>query len=136
MYADAQATQHAPPHPPPPVIYNVTWSRYYDDSRGNTSKVTCSILDRRYPRFGDFPHFPYIGGGWNVHNPAICGSCWNLTNVKTHKRISVTVIDHAKSGYNISLEAFNVLNGGLVGSKTLQAVATPVDTKYCGHIKK
>jgi hypothetical protein len=135
MYADAQAAQHGPP--PFPLHYTVSWSNEYDNKNGNTSKVACKTLAHRFPHFKDFPHFPYIGGAWNIpRDPLLCGSCWNLTDLKTHKTISVTVIDHAKSGYNISKEAFNVLNGGKLGSKTLQATAKQVDQKYCGHIKK
>lgn len=136
IYADAQVAQHATPIPPI-FIYNVTWSNEYDNKNGNTSKVICNTLDHRFPHFGDFPHFPYIGGAWNIlRNSLLCGSCWNLTDLKTRKTVFVTIIDHSRGGYNISKEAFNELNGGKLGSKTLQAVANQADAKYCGHIKK
>ena len=136
MYADAQAGQYAP-RPPPFFIYNVTWTNEYDNKHGDTSKVACNSLAHHDPHFKDFPHFPYIGGAFNVKRGSeLCGSCWNLTELKTRKTISVTIIDHTKSGYNISKEAFNVLNGGKLGSKVLQAEAKQVDTKFCGHFKK
>jgi len=37
----------------------------------------------------------------------IIGTCWNVTY--QDETIVVTVIDHADDGYNLSLEAMNVL---------------------------
>ncbi|KAF8488515.1 Cerato-platanin-domain-containing protein [Russula emetica] len=129
-YADGQ-------HALPIVVYNVTWSNRYDNKNGDTNKVACSTgphgLAQRYPHFKDFPDFAYIGGAWNVKwGSQYCGSCWNLTNLKTYKTISVTIIDSAKTGYNISKEAFEKLNGGKVGSGTLQAEAQQVSPHFCG----
>jgi len=119
-YADAQAAQL-----PIPSLYNVTWSSWYDDPNGDTSKVACSSLARRYPHFKNFPHFPYIGGGFNIKKGSQdnCGWCWILTNVKTKKWIIITPIDSdTNQGFNISKEAYNVLSGGQP-SKTLLAEA-------------
>jgi len=133
-YADAQ-------HALPIILYNVTWTNYYDNKKGDTKHVACSTgphgLAHRYPHFKDIPHFPYIGAAWNVKwGSAYCGSCWNLTDLKTHKTISITLMDSTKSGYNISKEAFNVLNGGKLGSTWLQAVAKQVAPYPCGLKKK
>ena len=133
-FADAQ-------HALPIIVYNVTWSSRYDNKNGDTNKVVCNTgpygLAKRYPHYKDFPHFPYIGGAWNVKwGSQYCGSCWNLTNLKNHKTISVTVIDSARADYyNISKEAYTKLNGGSGGSGTLQAEAKHVDSKYCGFKK-
>jgi hypothetical protein len=130
MYADGQ-------HALPIIVYNVTWSNRYDNKDGDTKHVACSNLAHRYPHFKDFPHFPYIGGASFIHRgiPGNCGSCWNLTDLKApHKTISVTVIDTTTqpgARYNISKEAFNVLNGGKLGSKWLQAEARLVSPHPC-----
>ena len=132
-YADAQQGQHVLPI----VLYNVTWTNKYDNKNGDTDRVACSNLSHHYPHFKDFPHFPYVGGAYNVKRGSeYCGTCWNLTDLKTHKTISITLINSAKSGYNISKEAFNVLNGGKLGSTWLQAEAKEVDRHYCGFKNK
>ena len=75
------------------------------------------------PHFKNFLDFPYTGGAWNVRlGSDYCGWCWNLTDLKNHKAIYVTLIDNARTGYNISKEAYNVLSGGQP-SKTLLAEA-------------
>jgi len=129
-YADAQ-------HALPIADYLVLWSSRYDNKNGDTMGVSCSTgphgLARRYPHFGDFPSFPYIGGAFNVEwGTEYCGTCWNLTNLRTHKTISVTVIDNARPGYNISEEAFVELNGGGVGNGRLAAEAKQVSPHFCG----
>jgi hypothetical protein len=127
-YADAADGQHVLPI----ILYNVTWTNKYDNKNGNTKGVACPDLDHRYPHFKDFPDFPYIGAAWNVKpNNQYCGTCWNLTDLKTHKTISVAIIDSTKTGYNISKEAFDKLNGGKSGS-WLQAEAKQVPPSYCG----
>ena len=127
-------------HALPIIVYDVTWTSRYDNKHGDTNGVTCNTgshgLALTYPHFRNFPDFPYIGGAWNAKfNSSFCGSCWNLTNLKNHKTISVTVMDYARSGYNISREAYKKLNGGRVGSGTLKAEAKQVDGKYCGMKK-
>jgi hypothetical protein len=138
-YADsAQRDQDtlAPPNiPPPGILYNVTWAGKYT---GDPKNVTCSNPTRQYPHFGDIPRFPNYGGAWNVvsKDSKFCRTCWNLTDPKTRKTIFIIVIDTAKPGwYNISQEAFIVLNGGHSG-KALQATAKEVDSRYCYPFKK
>jgi hypothetical protein len=129
-YADAQAAQHVLPI----RVFNVTWSSKYDNKSGDTSKLPCSKLARRYPHYHDFPHFPYIGGAWNINRTSsqYCGTCWNLTNLKAPKAVYVTVIDSASANYyNVSKEAYMKLSGGKLGSGTLQATAKQVSTVYC-----
>jgi Cerato-platanin len=127
-YADAADGQHVLPI----ILYNVTWTTKYDNKSGSTKSGACSNLARHYPHYKDFHDFPYIGGAYNVKpNNQYCGSCWNLTDLKTNKTISLVVLDSTKTGYNISKEAFNKLNGGKVGSTWLQAEAKPVLPHFC-----
>ena len=121
-YADAQAGQHALP-----AVYNVTWSRWYDDKNGDTKQVACSSLARRNPRFGYLSHFPYIGGAFVIKRGSQnnCDRCWMLTNVKTKKWIIIFPIDSdTNHGFNISKEAYDVLSSGS-GNKSMLAEATP-----------
>ena len=168
MYADAQQGQHAlhkppitkppkptkppptptkpppksttPPFPPPGLLYDVTWAPKYGNKNVSTKSATCSNLARQYPHFGNFPHFPYIGGAWNINSSSskACGECVNLTDPKTRKTIFITIMDKAKTTkpgwYNISEVAFKALNGGKSGT-VLQASAKVVNASYC-HPKK
>jgi hypothetical protein len=126
----------APPKPPPVVLYDVTWAPKYGNRSGITKSATCSNLARQYPHFGNFPHFPYIGGAWNVTSSSskACGTCVNLTDTKTHRTIFITVMDKAKTTkpgwYNISQVAFTALNGGKPGT-VLQASAKEVNSRFC-----
>ena len=150
MYADAQQGQHAlhkppvtkppptPIKPPPIVLYDVAWTGKYDNPNGSTKNVTCSNLARQYPHFGNFPHFPYLGGAWYITNSSskACGTCVNLTDPKTRKTVFITLIDTAKPRwYNISEVVFKALNGGKPGT-VLQAEAKEVDARYCHPPKK
>jgi hypothetical protein len=129
-YADAQ-------HALPIVVYNVTWSSKYDNRNGSTNNVSCSNgphgLAPLYPHFRNFPGFPSIGGAFNIKwGSPNCSECWNLTHLGTHKSISFTAIDTATTGFNLSRESFIVLNGGKLGSGTLQAEAKLIPRHYCG----
>ena len=156
MYADAQQGQHAlhkppvtkpppksttPPKPPPVVLHSIACTNKYDNPNGSTKSVTCSNLAHKYPHFGNFPHFPYIGGAWNITSSSskACGACVNLTDPKTRKTVFITVIDRARTTkpgwYNISEVAFKALNGGKPGI-VLQASAKEVNARYCPPLKK
>jgi len=124
----------------PIILYNVTYSTKYDNKYGDTNKTACNTgphgLAHRFPHFKNFPHFPKIGGAWNVKwGSQYCGSCWNLTNVKNRKTISIIAMDKAKSGYNISHEAFKILHGGGWGH-VLKAEAKLVAPYWCGYRHK
>ncbi|KAF8489427.1 hypothetical protein F5888DRAFT_1892895 [Russula emetica] len=121
---------------PKPSAYTVAWSRKYDKKDGDTSKVTCSKLDKKFPHFVDFPSFPYIGAAKNGKD--YCGTCWSLTDVKTGQTITVTIIDTTNLiidtatitvDYVISQEAFEKLNDGK--GNTLKAEAKLVSDKPC-----
>ena len=129
-HADAQ-------HALPIVVYDVTWTTKYDNRNGSTLNISCSTgphgFAHRYPHFKDFPNFPYIGGAFNIKRGSPnCGECWRLTHLRTKKSILFTAIDTATTGFNISEKSFNVLNGGLLGSKTLKATAALVPRELCG----
>ena len=86
-----------------------------------------------FPTFGSLPNFPFIGGAAAVagFNSPECGSCWELTYNGTS--INVLAIDHADSGFNIALGAFNVLtDGNGVSVGRINAQAQQVDPSQCG----
>jgi len=119
------------------TTYKVTWDATYDNPNGYTSNVACSDgpygLDTTYPQFKNFPDFPNLGGAfdtkWGSPN---CGNCWKLTDKQTGRRIYFTAIDATGVGFNIGKKAFTALNGGTVGSGTLEAEAISVPRQFCG----
>ena len=118
-------------------IYKVTWDATYDNPNGNTNSVACSNgphgLSGTYPLFEDFPDFPYLGGAFNTKwGSPNCGKCWKLTDTQTGRWIYLTAIDAAGTGFNIGKHAFIELNGGTLGSGTLEAEAVPVPGHFCG----
>ena len=130
--ADAQQDQHTLF---PIVQDNVRWTHSYDSNR-STKSIACSYFPPRYPKFKDFPLYPFIGGMWFLKNhPELCGTCWNLTAVKPpHRTISVMAIDSDEPYWSDLTEmAFISLNGG--PGISLQANFRQVDDHHCG-IKK
>ncbi|KAF8488516.1 Cerato-platanin [Russula emetica] len=119
------------------ATYKVTWDATYDNPNGNTNGVACSNgpngLAGAFPQFDNFPDFPYLGGAfdtkWGSPN---CGKCWKLTDTQTGRWIHITAIDAAGGGFNIGKHAFIALNGGMVGSGTLEAEAIAVSGHHCG----
>ncbi|KAF8839856.1 Cerato-platanin [Paxillus ammoniavirescens] len=106
----------------PALAYTVSYDTTYDQGSTSLDEVACSngsngLETDGYTTFNSIPNFPYIGGapqitGWNS---ASCGTCWTLTYTNTKgvaTSINVTAIDvgdAAFEGFNISLEAMNVL---------------------------
>ncbi|KIY50655.1 Cerato-platanin [Fistulina hepatica ATCC 64428] len=122
------------------VAVSVTYDELYDDSSESLDTVACSngqygLTTRGYTTFGSLPDFPYIGGaeavtGWDSPN---CGTCWELYYDVTGVTIYVLAIDYAASGFNIALEAMNVLtDGNAVFDGNIDATATQVDASICG----
>lgn len=117
---------------------NVAYDETYDNSSQSLSTTSCSdgtngLLTKGYTTFGSLPDFPYIGAaaavtGWNSD---ACGTCWQLTyNGNT---INVLAVDHAGDGFNLSLEALNVLTDYQAQSLGhVTATATQVDSSVCG----
>ena len=133
-YTDAQRDQHSLP----PIWYNVTWAGKYDNQYFNTRNVACSDLSKQYPYFKDFPRFPFIGGASFIKKGSdLCGTCWNLTNPRTGKTISIAAIDSASQidRFNISQRSFNTLNGEKPG-QWLLAIVTKVRGYHCGFESK
>ena len=115
------------------ATFKVTWDSIYCNPKGNTSSVACSNLAGKYPYFGDFPSFPYLGGAFDIKfGSPNCGKCWKLINTKNRKSIYFTAIDSAESGFNLGKCAFIELNGGTVGSGILEAEAIAVPRHFCG----
>ena len=118
------------------TTYKVTWDATYDNPEGNTLGVACSNgphgLAAKYPHFRNFPDFPFLGGAFDTKfGSPNCGKCWKLTDKTSRRFIYFTAID-ASGSFNIGKRAFTALNGGTVGSGTLEAEATPVPGHFCG----
>ncbi|KAG6840617.1 hypothetical protein C0991_005516 [Blastosporella zonata] len=101
------------------LAVTLSYDQTYDNSGQSLNTVACSdgpngLITAGFTTFGSLPKFPYIGGAqavaaWDSPN---CGTCWNLTytNPKgVSKSISVLAVDHTDTGFNIALEAMNVL---------------------------
>ncbi|KAI1324548.1 Sm1 protein [Xylariaceae sp. FL0255] len=117
----------------------VLYDQGYDDASRTMDDVACSNgangLETRYgyETQGAIPDFPYIGSaaaiaGWNSPN---CGTCWQLSY--GGRTINILAIDHAATGFVISLEAMNALtNNNAVGLGNIQATAVQVPVSDCG----
>jgi hypothetical protein len=120
---------------------SLSFDKAYDNKSGLLSSTACSDgsngLSNSYETFGDLPKFPYIGGAkaissWNSPN---CGTCWKLTytNKGKSKSINVLAIDVADDGFNISLEAMNVLtNNTATKLGRIDVTSKQVDASKCG----
>ncbi|KAI9069532.1 Cerato-platanin [Trametes sanguinea] len=118
----------------------VTYDETYDNPNGDLNDVTCDngpngLLPKGFTDFKSLPTFPNIGGAAVVtsFNSPNCGTCWKLTYAGTGKSINVLAIDHAETGFHISLEAMNALTGNqsvLLGS--IDATVTQVNPSECG----
>ncbi len=109
-------TQYAQPSP-----LKATYDQTFDNPGGSVMGVACSDglngLAKTYPTFGNLPHFPYIGGAYDiVWNSTNCGSCWRITNTANNAIVFVTAIDTAGHGFNIATKAFKKLNDGQLGN--------------------
>ncbi|KAG5639173.1 hypothetical protein H0H81_006077 [Sphagnurus paluster] len=103
-------------------------------SDGSHGLKTCG-----FTTFGSLPTFPYIGGteaiaGWNSPN---CGTCYRLTySNKTSgvkKSVNVLAVDRTVPGFNVALEAMQVLLGpGAADIGTAVVDAVQVDAVVCG----
>jgi len=116
----------------------VSWDSVYDNGEGSLATVACSdgpngLLTKGYDVFGDLSTFPNIGGssvvpGWNSPN---CGTCWNITY--QGRTITVTVVDHADEGYNLSKEAMDALTNVQADSfGVIDATSVQVPNSLCG----
>ncbi|KIJ12522.1 hypothetical protein PAXINDRAFT_171081 [Paxillus involutus ATCC 200175] len=130
----------------PALAYTVSYDTTYDQGSTSLDEVACSngsngLETDGYITFSSIPNFPYIGGapqitGWNS---ASCGTCWTLTYTNAEgvaTSINVTAIDvgdAALEGFNISLEAMNVLTNNQaeqLGRVPVTAAQAPVSS--CG----
>lgn len=112
-----------------------SFDNHFDDASASTNIVACSNLTPQHPTLGSFPTFPNIGGSFAItgFGSAECGSCWRITDTSTGVGITVTAIDVAGEGFNLSEEALNTLTNGLavqIGRANVTAVQ--VAASNCG----
>jgi hypothetical protein len=122
--------------PVPPHLY-ATHDPKFDHPHGVTKNVTCADgkngLAKRYPRFGDFPSYPFVGGAYDItpHSPN-CGACWKLVNKKINVSISFIAIDYAPRGFTLSGPAYKKLSGGHAGKEGVEVEGRKVPHAVCG----
>lgn len=118
---------------------HVSYDTVYDNGGLSLNGVACSDgpngLESKgpYNTLGDLPTFPNVTGadvvaGWGSPN---CGTCWTITY--NNQSVTVTVVDHAGDGFNLSEEAMNFLtNNQAEFLGTVDATAVQVDASNCG----
>ncbi|PCH42249.1 immunomodulatory protein [Wolfiporia cocos MD-104 SS10] len=118
--------------------YKITYDQFYDNKDASLNSTACSngpngLITKGYTTLGSLPDFPYIGGSFAVphwDSPG-CGTCWQLNYNGT--TIDVLAVDTAGVGFNLALEAFEVLGGETgVEAGFVYATATQVDSSVCG----
>jgi Cerato-platanin len=121
--------------PPQPSPLRATFDTTFDNRNGSMNGVACSNgefgLAAKFPKFGDLPSFPFIGGAYNiVWNSPNCGECWEITNPETGASVIITAIDTAGAGFNLSNEACRALTGG--STDPITVIAHLVPRSFCG----
>ncbi|EPS98394.1 hypothetical protein FOMPIDRAFT_124824 [Fomitopsis schrenkii] len=115
---------------------SVSYDEIYQTASESTNYVACSEILQAAGQttFGQVPDFPYIGGASVVtgFDAPYCSTCWNLTYESN--TIHVYVIDSAGDGFNIALDAMNLLtNNQSEFYGRVNATATQVDDSVCGR---
>ncbi|KAN0137829.1 Cerato-platanin [Lactarius tabidus] len=115
----------------------VRYNTIYDNPNYSLNGVACSNgnngLVTNFPTLGKLPTFPGVGGvfavsGWGSPE---CGSCWKLRY--NGNSIYVTAVDTISDGFDISLEAMNILTGGqAVALDSIDAHVRKVSRSFCG----
>ena len=120
---------------PPIPFLHATHTKKYDDKNGLLNSTHCPGIAPHYKHFHNVPDFPRIGGAYDIRNdPTNCGACWNITNKENNKSIFLTAIDSAQIGFfNISEEAFKLLNKGKLGDRPLSVSAVRAPPSFCLH---
>nr|BAN04650.1 cerato-platanin-like protein 4 [Grifola frondosa] len=117
---------------------SVSYDQTYDGASTSLDEVACSdgpngLITKGYTTFGSLPDFPFIGGaqavaGWDSPE---CGTCWTLSY--NGNSINVLAIDHTATGFNIALEAMNVLTDNqAVFLGRVEATAVQTAASNCG----
>ena len=122
------------------TVEPVRQNNFYDNGNESMNNVACSNgangLVTKFPPFNKLPTFPFIGGGFTVHNwnSPECGSCWELTDPATGVTIFVTAIDTISSGFSLSHAAVSNLTRGNAGPtfSEVNVDATEVPRHICG----
>lgn len=121
---------------------SVSHDQKYDVGTSSLTTVACSdgdngLINRGYTNFNSLPSFPRIGGaptvnGWNSPN---CGKCYKIhySNPHYQNTIFVTAVDAAPGGFNLGLNAMNLLtNNRAVELGRVDAVYSEADPSNCG----
>ncbi|PIL33017.1 hypothetical protein GSI_04466 [Ganoderma sinense ZZ0214-1] len=130
-----------------PMNVSVSFDQTYDNPNNSMDLVACSdginglITRNGWTTFGQASGFPNIGGSFAVagFDSPNCGTCWQLSFAATNKTLNVLAIDVAPLGFNIALEAMNVLtNNASVDLGRVEMTAVQVDATGCeqGGVKK
>ncbi|KAF8467142.1 Cerato-platanin-domain-containing protein [Russula ochroleuca] len=119
-----------------PIIHDARVNDAYDNPNTSTNTVACSNgpngLAARFPKLGDFPTFPFIGGTFDiVWNSPNCGGCWKITNIGNNASIHMTAVD-TSLGFDLSEDAFKALNNGQIGQGVLQVTGGKIPRSVCG----
>lgn len=118
--------------------YKITYNTVYDNADTSLNDTACSngvngLITKGYTTLGSLPDFPYIGGSFAVPhwNSTGCGTCWELSYNGTS--INVAAVDTAGVGFDLSLDAYNVLTDGQgVAAGFVFATVAQVDASVCG----
>ncbi|KAG6884919.1 hypothetical protein C0993_007286 [Termitomyces sp. T159_Od127] len=121
---------------------SVSFDPVYDNATESLNIVSCSdgpngLESKGFTTFGSLPNFPFIGGAAAVEgfDSLNCGTCWNLTFVTStgvSNTISVLAIDNAGTGFNIAMEAMDVLTDNqAVFLGRVNATSVQVDPSIC-----
>ncbi|OBZ75985.1 Allergen Asp f 15 [Grifola frondosa] len=117
---------------------SVSYDQTYDTASTSLAEVACSdgpngLLSKGFTTFGSLPDFPFIGGAQAVagFDSPNCGTCWTLSF--NGNSIHVLAIDTTANGFNIALEAMNVLtdNQGVFLGR-VNATAEQTTAATCG----
>ncbi|KAI1791554.1 Cerato-platanin-domain-containing protein [Ganoderma leucocontextum] len=123
-----------------PVNVSVSFDQTYDNGNNSMEIVACSdginglITRNGWTTFSQASGFPNIGGSFAVagFDSPNCGTCWQLFFAPTNQTLNVLAIDTAPGGFNIALEAMNVLtNNASVDLGRVEMTAVQVDATGC-----
>ncbi|KAH7911907.1 Cerato-platanin [Hygrophoropsis aurantiaca] len=120
------------------TYYSLSYDTIYDNTTLSLDYVACSdgtygLMTKGFMTVGDLPTWPNVGGvyavtGWDS---AACGTCWEVTYGNT--TLAITAIDTASEGFNLSLQAMDVLTDEMAEELgRVEVTATQVDSSVCG----
>ncbi|KAA1467761.1 cerato-platanin-like protein [Dentipellis sp. KUC8613] len=121
------------------LTFPATFDNFYDNRDASLNSVACSNgpagLVNRFPKLGNLPGFPYIGGAFAVSSWSSpnCGTCWSLTYPQTGVTINYLAIDTSGVGFNMAQGAMDKLTNGQTRSLgKINVIAKQVPAASCG----